>query len=335
MTNSWEIFNPFEDMAVKNIRCFLHGNTAEIKVRNLINGVRIGGYGDVYKFFENIEGQDYLKNSILARGVNSVEFKKLCDSIFAARFGDVVDGINFSLDAISRDVIYLEPLRANAQRYYRQQSLAIGEIDSKGENIAMFLDNLRKSQIGELNVWMGKYFGVQIFPVKKGGHVSLNIRQVGGGGDTNIADMGFGFSQMLPIAIQLWAAESIGVDGIQRKRSARNPIIVIEQPELHLHPDFQAKLADVFVAAVGDKLNESNKTRDGRLRIVIETHSADLINRIGALVGDGLISKNDIQIILFEQPDSNSSTNLVVAEFDDDGVLVNWPLDFFIPSVYG
>lgn len=57
----------------------------------------------------------------------------------------------------------------------------------------------------------------------------------------NITDMGFGISQVLPIAAQLWA-----INGRHRDL-ASSSAVVIEQPELHLHPEYQARLADVLL----------------------------------------------------------------------------------------
>ncbi len=98
---------------------------------------------------------------------------------------------------------------------------------------------------------------------------------------TNIADMGFGISQVLPIAAQLWSSSQ------SASRNSASSFIVIEQPELHLHPEYQARLGDVFAGYIknqSDK-NQNNQSRtqiDSRL--IIETHSQHLVNRIGALI---------------------------------------------------
>ena len=73
------------------------------------------------------------------------------------------------------------------------------------------------------------------------GYISLIIKnEVGGTEETNVADTGYGYSQMLPIVMFLWMIHS--KKNISRFDKQR--MIVIEQPELHLHPAYQAKMID-------------------------------------------------------------------------------------------
>lgn len=137
---------------------------------------------------------------------------------------------------------------------------------------------------------------------------------------------------MLPIAAQLWAASAARSIALPNRRKSLQPLIVIEQPELHLHPDYQAKLADVFVAAVGERTNDSGSSSNIGLRIIAETHSPALINRLGALIADKIVDRKAIQVVIFEQEDSQSPSHVKIAEFDDEGILRNWPLGFFEPS---
>ncbi|HEV6966164.1 AAA family ATPase [Roseateles sp.] len=332
-TTYWEPHDVFRIEQAKILRYFLHGNTAEEKVRQLADKIPIGSNSDVYNSLCQITNPQSFRENLLHHTVDGYTFRRLCDVSFASHLESMMDLIGSALKTFSEEVIYLEPLRANAQRYYRQQSLAVGEIDSKGENIAMFLDNLSWSQLKDLNDWMEKHFGIRVTPSKQGGHISLKIKQSASGGETNIADMGFGFSQMLPIAVQLWAATLKTTNSAPWHRDPVRPTIVIEQPELHLHPDYQAKIADVFVAALGLEDSDATKARS-KINIVAETHSADLINRIGALVAEKTISPDAVQVILFDQPNPQSSSTLTIAQFDADGVLTNWPTGFFTPSVY-
>lgn len=104
--------------------------------------------------------------------------------------------------------------------------------------------------------------------------------------------------------------------------------VVVEQPELHLHPAYQAKLADVFLACVRPREPSAGATR--RVDLIIETHSANLINRLGELVGEGRLSSNDVQVIVFDiEPSGGSATTMRIATFDEKGVLRNWPVGFF------
>lgn len=309
----------------------MHGNTAEERIRRLANKIPLSTRADIFRQLLLISDPPTFRDALQNFGSNSAVFKRLCDISFVSQFDVLLNQANYVLNTFMGEVIYLEPLRATAQRYYRQQSLAVGEIDSKGENIAMFLDSLSKSQQRDFQAWTSKHFGIEVAPKKEGGHISLTIRQIAGGGEANIADMGFGFSQMLPIAAQLWAASAASSKVLPNRHKSLHPLIVIEQPELHLHPDYQAKLADVFVAAVSERTAGISSSSNAGLRIIAETHSPALINRLGALISDKTIDSKSIQVVLFEQEDSQSPSRVTIAEFDDEGILQNWPLGFFEP----
>lgn len=328
---SFEAYDPFRTELPKAIKSFVHGNTADERVRQLATRIPLGPRIEMFQQLLQIANPPSFSETLQSFGPDSPYFTHLCDLTFVSQLEILLDQANNSLNAFLGEVIYLEPLRATAQRYYRQQSLAVGEIDSKGENIAMFLDSLPTSQRRDFQLWTSTHFGIEVAPKKAGGHISLTVKQVAGGAEANIADMGFGFSQMLPIAAQLWAASASNSAALPNRRKALQPLIVIEQPELHLHPDYQAKLADVFVAAVGERISNSASLPHTGLRIIAETHSPSLINRLGTLIADKIISSKDVQVILFEQESSRSPSQVKIAEFDDEGILRNWPLGFFEP----
>jgi predicted ATPase len=331
--NTWEMFDPFRAELTRAIRGFVHGNTAEERVRQLVNKIPLGPRSEIFEQLRLISNPSSFGEMLRSVGVGSYSFQRLCDLSFVSQLDVLLEQASKSLNSFLREVIYLEPLRATAQRYYRQQSLAVGEIDSKGENIAMFLDSLSLAQLNGFQAWTSRHFGIEVAPRKEGGHISLTVKQVDGGGEANIADMGFGFSQMLPIAAQLWAAGVAKSTDLPNRRKALHPLIVIEQPELHLHPDYQAKLADVFVAAVTDQAAGSMLPKHSGLRIVAETHSPSLINRLGFLIAEKKIDKDDVQIVLFEQENSQSASCVKISEFDEDGILQNWPIGFFEPTL--
>lgn len=155
-----------------------------------------------------------------------------------------------------------------------------------------------------------------------------------------MADVGLGYSQLAPVAIQLWAAQNLkrSSQAFNRGRALRfdwrdaaGSLVVVEQPELHLHPAFQARLADVFVRCVKDgaAVGPGVEVRPA-LRLMAETHSPNLISRLGELVGEGEVASGSVNVWVFE-PDINlpGATQIRTAKFDDKGVLQNWPIGFF------
>ncbi len=100
----------------------------------------------------------------------------------------------------------------------------------------------------------------------------------------------------------------------------------MEQPELHLHPAYQAKIADAFVNAVAEQMTEEDT-----LRLIIETHSDTILNRIGRRVREGKIRPEDVNIILFEKKPGEKTTQLRQTTFNPNGQIKEWPYGFFDP----
>jgi hypothetical protein len=126
----------------------------------------------------------------------------------------------------------------------------------------------------------------------------------GGARDTvNIADVGFGVSQTLPVLVALLAA-------------GRNQIVFIEQPELHLHPRAQVALADIIIEAA-----------EQGVRPVIETHSNLLLLALQTAVAEGRIAPGRVSLNWFTR-DSIGQTHVTEAEIDEDGSYGDWPEDF-------
>jgi len=232
--------------------------------------------------------------------------------------------INKTMTNILLGVRYIAPLRTSTARYYRYQDLNIDELDPKGENIGMFISNIPKKWRESLDNWTQNEFGFIIQDNFNSGHISINIRHQNSKTSDNMSDMGFGYSQVLPIIIQLWSLSS-GYENSKRKIEITSYLCAIEQPELHLHPKMQASLANVFVKSIA--LARSNEIK---LRLLIETHSESIISKIGTLVSENkLISNQDVGVTLFEQDITTRKTNLISVKFDENGFLSNWPLGFF------
>ncbi|QVN10282.1 DUF3696 domain-containing protein [Burkholderia sp. LAS2] len=258
----------------------------------------------------------------------SPAFVELQNLVIGFRFPEltayIFDYFSFSLENMK----YITPLRASAERYYRKQGLAVNELDPRGTNFALFLDNMSIEERHSFAEWTRKFFGVsiQISP-EQGGHLSLMLRSIDETAkDFNIADTGFGFSQMFPILAQLWAVQNIRSNRKSGRISA--PVIfAIEQPELHLHPRLQAQLANVFVDAV-----VAARTMGIDLRVIVETHSEYLVNRLGALISKKKIPADDASVLIFEKQSVSSPTEIRQSTFSDKGYLKNWPHGFFEPA---
>lgn len=125
-----------------------------------------------------------------------------------------------------------------------------------------------------------------------------------------IADVGYGVSQSLPIMTDLIVN--------QGKRSA----LLLQQPEVHLHPRAQAELGSIFVEHI-------SKNRDSL--IIVETHSDHLIDRIRIEVKEGAINPSLVNIVFLEA--NGNDVEIHQLSVDKYGNILNSPpgyRDFFI-----
>jgi predicted ATPase len=97
----------------------------------------------------------------------------------------------------------------------------------------------------------------------------------------------------------------------------------MEQPEIHLHPSVQGKLADLFVQAVQCK----EYGKDKGLQLIIESHSEHFLRRLQRLVAEAAIPRENVMVYFCEVREGASV--LVPLEMDESGNIVRWPENFF------
>lgn len=126
--------------------------------------------------------------------------------------------------------------------------------------------------------------------------------------DVNLADSGFGLSQVLPVIVA----------GYYTSPGAS---IILEQPEIHLHPSLQSRLADLFIAlAVPERGPGEAK------QIIVETHSDHLIRRLCRRIAEGRVNPDQIAVFWFEP--SASGTVIRQLSLNEKGQIEYWPKGF-------
>lgn len=238
-----------------------------------------------------------------------------------SRANEIIDAINRYIFELAGRVFYTKPIRALGERFYRYRNVEVGRVDPSGENIAMFLSNLIPDRLKNLNKFLSDEFG---FSVEIRGEGNLEILINTKDGQRNLVDVGVGYTQLLPILITVWDVKTASLK-TKHMMSSKMDIpyfIMIEQPELHLHPKLQYDFAKVVAKIVC--LCQEKKID---LRIVIETHSEYIINKIGEMIAQEQLDKDFVAVLLFNR--SNSGTEISKSVFSSDGYLTNWPYGFF------
>ncbi|MCE2594790.1 ATP-binding protein [Motilimonas cestriensis] len=267
-------------------------------------------------YFDGIESvSEFDSFSLLSKE----ELFNVQKELLVAYFPTFIDEVNHYFECYFQRVKYIAPLRSTAERFYRFQDLHIDEVDHTGSNLAMVLRNLSNHQMRLFKDWSLNNFGFEVYvPVSDSLHYEILINI--DGQETNISDMGFGFSQILPIITSIWLTEYSKSNPLSIR--GRIPITyVIEQPELHLHPKMQATLAKVFAKVAMFKRNIGSP-----INIIFETHSKTMIDALGDVVEE-YGGRESINIVILEK--ENNITKVTQTGFDDEGDLLKWPIGFF------
>lgn len=207
----------------------------------------------------------------------------------AKEFSSVLEAL-FQLEreaAIGRPrVTALAPLRTRPHRTYDK---LIEEFKPEGDHIPLVLARIlvdekeKKEQpltkaLEEFGRDSGLFKNLAVKRMGRSPSDPFQLRVKSAGPDVNLVDVGYGVSQALPIV----------VDSIL---APKNSVVLIQQPEVHLHPRAQAALGRFFCA-----LAEADKKR-----FVIETHSDYLVDRVRMAVANGIIQPRDVTIAFLER----------------------------------
>lgn len=211
-----------------------------------------------------------------------------------------------ALSRLRRSCSYIGPVRAVPSRYY---PLAGADgIDSAGEGMSRVLakwKDRRSALIAELKAALSKLelAGDLSAIVEHDEFLKVLIKPFGRGAQDSLADVGFGLSQVMPMIV----ADLNLPDGGG---------LLINQPEIHLHPSSQALLANYF------------SERRGRRQYIVETHSEYLINRLRLLVVKGQLPANEVSIIYCAADDKGGSVVYPIT-IGSNGALEGAPQEFF------
>lgn len=211
-------------------------------------------------------------------------------------------------------LIHLPGLRGNPQRTYPRRAagpLFPGTFEDYVASIITQWQSKgapRLSQLGAALENMGLTWKVEAQPVDDT-QVELRVGRLihsKSGGDhdlVSIADVGFGVSQSLPVLVALIVAEP-------------GQVVYLEQPEMHLHPRAQRRLAHVLA----DAANRG-------VIVVAETHSALLLREVQTLAATGKLSTDKVKLHWVQRQD-DGRTVVTPADLDENGAYGDWPEDF-------
>ncbi len=223
--------------------------------------------------------------------------------------------VDEAADVLER-VALLGPMRARPERAVSLGATGGHDVGPRGEATAEVLyDN--PLLLAEVNAWCARLgFGYEVRmlePVSRDLVLAAGDLAVMGLVDLR-ADppvlvsphaVGFGVGQLLPVITQCLLS--------------RDGFVIIEQPEVHLHPRLQAAVGDLFVDTV----------TSGRAQVIVETHSEHLILRLLRRVREGVLTPEDLAVLYVDLHDDGDA-RVRRLRVDADGELLDgWPGSFF------
>ena len=207
--------------------------------------------------------------------------------------------------ASTQQMISLAPMRTKPERAY---NLIQREFTPEGDHIPFVLPSLlnnpeQRRLLENFGRESGLYRSLEVRASDNEQDYSARVMVTGSGPAANLIDTGYGVSQALPVVV-----ESI--------RAWSGTRLLLQQPEVHLHPRAQAALGTLFV----ELIRAENK------RFVVETHSDYIIDRVRIEVAKGNIAPEDVCILYFEKPED--ATTVYPITLDAMGNILNAPPNY-------
>lgn len=226
--------------------------------------------------------------------------------------GQVAEDLSLTIRRELEDISYLGPLRRKPERDYPWNKTKPGDLGSDGRGAidallasALLKGNEQSCVVDGVSKWLSRMKVAGKLEVRQQGRSNRYELIVHRDGIAcNLRDVGIGISQVLPVLVISYFAP-IGCT------------IILEEPEIHLHPLAQAILAELFVEI----------SRERNVQYIVETHSEHLFRRMQTLVAKQKISPEDTAMYFVERDGKNAV--LRTLELDEFGRVRNWPDGFF------
>ena len=235
---------------------------------------------------------------------------------------DLLSVVEADYEQLMDRVFYLGPLRDYPHRQYNWSGGSPYDVGARGEStINAILAASEKGKTYQMKKGSRKrsFQEVVAMRLQEMGLIhSFSVTEIAEGSNIYLAkvsvdkespevlltDVGFGVSQVLPVIVLL-------------NHVPEGSTVILEQPEIHLHPEVQSGLADAIVGIA--------ETRD--LQVIIESHSEHLLRRLQRRVADETIQADLVKLYFVSQ--ESGEARLTDIGLNEYGEIMNWPPDFF------
>jgi len=238
---------------------------------------------------------------------------------------DFVRDLTLAFERCLQNLYYLGPLRQHPQRTYTWSGEIPDHVGWSGDRAIDAILSARERRISRGKRMVSQQFEAVIARwLKEMGLIdAFEVRQIGRRRDyevivktanvqqeVNVTDVGFGVSQVMPVLVQCFYAPA-------------GSTIIIEQPEIHLHPSVQAILADLFIEVIHAREGGSDRA----VQLLVESHSEHFLRRLQRRIAEEHINPDETAIYFCQG--NLSGSQLMPLDVDLYGNIQNWPANFF------
>ena len=229
-----------------------------------------------------------------------------------------------AFENLCSEITYLGPLREYPRRSYiwsgeRPQDVGLSGEEAIPALLAARAEGLTSPRLVNVNrshkpiehrilEWLQKMELIHSFslePIAENRKdYEFRVKKSPNSSEVLITDVGFGVSQLLPVLVLCYYVPE-------------NSTIILEQPEIHLHPKVQSDLADVLIDVVKNR----------NVQIILESHSEHLLLRLMRRMAEEDISADQTALYFCQIHDGTSEIERL--KIDQYGNISNWPQDFF------
>ena len=234
---------------------------------------------------------------------------------------ELLEVLSSAFENLFNHVYYLGPTRVDSRRHYGWVGAHPAHIRQWGDQtidalLSARVRNLKTSHDEEevpieqrVSYWLQEMDLAHSFSLDwtgpQGGNIyDVRIQKTSSSPPVTLVDMGYGLTQFLPVLVLCYYVPE-------------GSTLILEQPGIHLHPKVQAQLADLLIEVITER----------NLRILIESHSEHLLNRLQRRIAEEKMSADDTALYFCRNDKGVSKIERL--KLDEFGNIANWPENFF------
>lgn len=205
---------------------------------------------------------------------------------------------------------------------YSKENVLRGNLGKNGEYTIHFLAENKNSSIPlkelqhpeansnqlleNVDYWLSKISkGIKVIPTVNINFQQSTLQYSYGGSERLPQNIGFGVTYVLPIIVAILKAK-------------KGDVIIIENPESHLHPSGQVEIARLCA-----------KASEAGVQIIVETHSDHFLNGVRVAIKERILNNNNALVYYFSRNEEEEKTEVQKIEIDENGKIDEWPKGFF------